>query len=215
MTPPARAEVWLDDLFWHKKMYRGARWRWWGEHVMKVITGHTGGKLTFDTFADLRLLEDHRRSVADQAFTCQLALADPLDDAGDVLGRWIPVADALGLTEVECSSTVWFADARPDLPRTNVKVEKVLRVVRRQPFNNPLIEAWELKQLWRLHQAAAAMLEDTTCDLIEHLRGSRPDVVLCEAADVVTSAGLTTRVDANRAARGEFGDPRRVPRQVF
>lgn len=182
---------------------------------MDLITQHTGGQLTFRNVDDLRLVEHYRQEADDEALTCQLALADPIEAAGAVLGRWAPVADVLGLTEVECSSTVWFAQVHPEWERTSAKVERVLRVVRRQPFINPLIEAWELKQLWRLHQAAAAMLEDTTCDVIEYLRDSRPDAVLCEAAGMLSSSALDTRVATNRELRGPFGDPRRIPRQVF
>jgi hypothetical protein len=215
VSTAATVETWLDDLFWHKKMYRGARWRWWGEHVTDLITTYTGGQLTFRSMDDLRQLQRYQQRAEDEAFTCQLALADPLQMAKDVMGIWNVVGAAVGLSEVECSTPVCFAETHPTQARTNHQVERVRRVVRRQPFKNPLIEALELKQLWRLHQAAAAMLEDTTCDLLVELRDSRPDVALCEAVGVLSSKGLDTRIAAARKARGGPGDPRRIPRQIY
>lgn len=212
---PALVATWLDDLWWHKKMYRGARWRWWGEHVMDMITSYTGGRLYFTTVEDLRRLQGYKYHAEEEAFTCQLALTDPLEQAGDLMGRWGAVAEALGLTTVDCSATVWFAAVLPDRARTNSAVERVKRVVQRQPFKNPLIEAFELKQMWRLHQAAATMLEDTTCDLLEELRESRPDAVLCEAAAIATVKGLDLRIATARTDRGGPGDPRRIPRQIY
>ena len=93
------------------------------------------------------------------------------------------------------------------------QISRVLRVVGRQPFRSPLIEAWELLQLSRMYQAAADVFEDLTVDLIGELRGQRPDEVLAVASGSGTIARMEQRIERAYDARGGPGDPRRYPSQ--
>ena len=43
----ARSALWLDDLRWHKQMFRQSRFQWTGEHAVDIITRHTGGQVEF------------------------------------------------------------------------------------------------------------------------------------------------------------------------
>ena len=95
------------------------------------------------------------------------------------------------------------------------QISRVLRVVGRQPFRSPMIEAWELLQLSRMYQAAADIFEDLTVDLIGELRGQRPDEVLAVASGSGTVERMERRIQRAHAARGGPGDPRRYPTQFI
>lgn len=206
------AALWLDDLRWHKKMYRESRFRWWGQHAVDIVTWETGGQTEFVTLGHLEELQRHQYRVLDQACVVRNAMAQRLQLASDAYGDdWVTVSAALGLTEVECASAVWFAGYAPAEEFESANVQRVLKFV---PFRNPLIEAWELKQLLRLFEAAADLLEDAICDLVEELLPTRPVAAIAAAADTPAS-GLQQRVDQARDERGAAGDSRRIPEQVF
>ena len=204
--------MWLDDLRWHKHMFRQSRFRWWDEHAMRIVTRHTGGQLEFSTVRHLELLQQYQYQVGEHLLLCREAMAEPLRQARDTLGGWEPVAAALGLSVVDCKVILWFAAGTRPEDRTNVNVKAVLRKL---PFSNPLIQAWELKQLWRLYEAAADIFEDAICDLIEELRPTRPEEVLVRASQDVSPVGLAARVRHARQERGGPEDPRRTPAQIF
>lgn len=209
----ARAEQWLDDLAWHKHMFKQSRFRWTGEHVMAVVTRYTGGQLEFTSVGHLGLLQRYQMDLLTYGSQVRDALAERLPAISDTLGdSWTPTAEALGLTIVDCKATVWFAVGTTPEQRTNLNVRRVLEYV---PFRNPLIEAWELKQLWRMYEAAADVFEDTICDLVDELRGSRPVEALVSAVDALSPAGLQQRIDFARGQRGVPGDARRAPVQAF
>lgn len=208
-----RAELWVDDLRWHRKMFQDSRFRWTSEHVMAIVTRYTGGQLDFTTVRHLELLHQYQLELLDYSCQTRDAMADPLRRANQTLGgNWEPTAEALGLTMIDCKVAVWFAVGASQEQRTNVNIERVLR---RLPFANPLIEAWELKQLWRMYESAADILEDTICDLAEELQPTRPVEFLVTATDTVSPAGLQQRISTAREQRGKPGDTRRLPVQTF
>src|SRR3546814_8417335 len=96
--------------------------------------------------------------------------------------------------------------------RDSANIRRVLKFV---PFRNPLIEAFELKQLMRMWEAAVDMFEDTICDLVEELLPTRPVSVLAEAMGCASEKGPMQRVELAREQRGLAGDERRLPVQVF
>ena len=149
-----RAELWLDDLVWHKRMFRQSRFRWTGEHAMDIVTRATGGALDYTTIGHLRWLQRRQDEVRDRGTQCRSAMADPLREAHQILG-WDRTAVAVGLTVVDCRLTLAFAAGTTQADRTNIDVKGALRQL---PFVNPLIQVWELKQLWRLYDAAHEML---------------------------------------------------------
>ena len=205
-----QAALWLDDLVWHKRMFRQSRFRWTGEHAMDIVTRSTGGCLDYSTVGHLRWLQRRQDEVRDRGTKCQSAIADPLRQAHAVLG-WDRTAKAVGLTVVDCRLTLAFAAGTTEAERSNVDVRGVLA---RLPFANPLIEVWELKQLWRLYDAARALLEDTLCDLLEELLETHPVDELVDATGIPPGRP-SARIERARLERGVAGDPRRTPSQRF
>jgi len=209
----ARVEVWLNDLHWHRRMFREARFRWSGEDVMAIITRYTGGQLSFTTVHHLELLQRYQLQLGEYSSQVRNAMAEPLQLANESLGgEWVPTSDALRMSVVDCKATTWFAIGVTPEERTNVNVKRVLHGL---PFANPLIEAWELKQLWRLYETAVDLLEDTICDLVDELRPTRPVDVLVAATDTRNESGLIQRVNYARELRGGPEDGRPVPAQIF
>jgi hypothetical protein len=207
-----RAELWLDDLQWHRHMFKESRFRWTGEHVLSIVTRYTGGQLSFTTVRHLELLQQHQSELQAYSHQCRLAMAMPLREARNTLGSWEAVSEAVGLSVVDCRATVWLAVGEPPEARTNMNVEQVLRSL---PFSNPMLQAWELKQLWQMYEAAVGVLEDATCDLVEELRSCRPAEVLVQATGALSWRELELRIQDARARRGPIGDPRRIPAQAF
>lgn len=205
-----RAELWLDDLRWHRSMFRQSRFRWTGEHAMDIVTRSTGGCLDYSTVGHLRWLQRRQDEVRDRGTQCQSAMADPLRQAHAVVG-WDRAAEAVGLTVVDCRLTLAFAAGTTEAERSNVDVRRVLAQL---PFANPLIEVWELKQLWRLFDAARDLLEDTLCDLLEELLETHPVDALVDATGI-PAGRPTARIAQARLQRGVAGDPRRTPSQRF
>ncbi|SHN88837.1 hypothetical protein SAMN05660350_04827 [Geodermatophilus obscurus] len=212
-----RAARWLDDLTWHKRMYRPARFRWWPEHLIDICTRTTGGQLDFTTVADLELLRRHRSVVQDVVDTFGGAIGQRLADAYMTVGSYDTIGAELGLTMTDIRvMVIWSAPENSDSGGwIHPQISRVLRVVGRQPFRNPLIETWELLQLQRMYRAAVDIFEDLTVDLIGELRGRRPDAVLAAASGSGTVERMERRVRWAHEARGGPGDPRRYPNQFF
>jgi len=206
------ASLWLDDLRWHKKMYRESRFRWTGQDAVGIVTWETGGQTEFVTLADLELLQRIQYKVLGLADPARNAMAQRLQLAYDAFGDgWATTSEALGLSEVECSAAVWFAEHAAPEDFDSVNVRRVLKFV---PFRNPLIEAWELKQLVRVFEAAGNLLEDAICDLAQELLPTRPEAAIAAAMNT-SPLGVTQRVAAALEERGGAGDERRIPEQVF
>ena len=212
-----RAARWLDDLTWHKRMYRPARFRWWPEHLVDICTRTTGGQLDFTTVADLELLRRHRRAVQDVVDTFSGAIGQRLADSYLTVGCYDTIGAELGLTMTDIRvMVIWSAPENSDSDEwTHPQISRVLRVVGRQPFRNPLIETWELLQLQRMYRAAVDIFEDLTVDLVGELRGHRPDAVLAAASGSGTVERMERRIRWAHEARGGPGDPRRYPNQFF
>ena len=212
-----RAARWLDDLMWHKRMYRPARFRWWPEHLVDICTKTTGGQLDFSTMAHLQLLPQHQSSVRDVVHQFSGAIGQRLANSYMTLGSYDTIGRELGLTMAEIRSMVIWSDAENAGPKgwSHPQISRVLRVVGRQPFRSPLIEAWELLQLSRMYQAAVDIFEDLTVDLIGELRGRHPDEVLAAASGSGTVKRMEQRIQRAHAARGGPGDPRRYPTQFL
>lgn len=207
------ASLWLDDLRWQKRMYRESRFRWTGQDAIGIVTWETGGQTEFTSLADLEALQRHQYTVLDSATRARNAMARRLELARDALGDgWDTVSTVLGLTELECDAAVWFARDAGEDEFDSVNIRRVLKFV---PFRNPLIEAWELKQLTRLFEGAANLLEDAICDLAEELLPTRPEAAVAAAANTHGANGLAQRISTARQERGRAGDERRVPEQVF
>lgn len=207
----AQAAVWIDDLYWHKKMYSQARFRWFPEDPINLVTAHTGGRLDFSTPGDVPLLEQAILAAGDEWELVRNTFASKLDDTRQIIVDVREIAALLNMGLVECESALWFHRQAPALGN-NINIRRVLRFV---PFRNPLLEAWELKQLLRLYEAAYDVLEDALCDLLEELLPTRDAVYLTSLTRSSTEQGMRARIAYSRELRGGPGDPRRVHHQVF
>lgn len=201
--------LWLDDVRWHKQMFRQSRFQWDAHDVLRIVTGSTGGQLDFTTVAHLRRLQSSQDQVCDFSAQCQVAMAEPLGRARSRLG-WEWTTEVLGLTVVECTMALALAGGTGQEPPN----DEVRRVLRQLPLTNPVTQAWELKQLWRLHEAARDVLEDAICDLLVELLAGHPSDELKRATGPLTGSPAL-RVECARLERGGPGDPRRIPRQRF
>lgn len=209
------AEEWIEDLRWHRRQYRQSLFQWSGSDALNAATEFTSGQQDFTTAHDLSRLETHRRLAAFHSSTCQRAFGKAARHARGGLGlhSWHSVADCLDLPATECSASAHFATWSEPKECTNNQVERVNKLVDGLFFTNPLIRAWELKQLWDLYSAAEDILEDALVDLAIELRHDREDTALAYALKMQTSIGLAQRIEAQRSLRGTAGDPRRIPRQ--
>lgn len=219
-TTRTDAEQWIDDLSWHRQVYKQSKFRWWDTEAVLVATEFTGGRNNFRTIADLRELERYRISVSEYALTCQRALGLALKDVRSNLNLsgWDRVGDLLDLDPGECASSSFFAtwaDPYDSRQISNPQVRRIRRMCDGFFFASPLLLAWELKQLWRLYQAAEDVLEDTLVDLLVELRETARTQDLVRAIGMSTEAGLDDRIAMQRDARGPVGDPRRIPQQTF
>ncbi len=208
--------AWIDDLRWHRDQYRQSRFQWTSSDALLAATEFTRGRQSFTTLSELRELSQARRSAAAYATVCQRAFGEAARHARrglETTTSWSAVARELDTTVVTCSASSHFSIWSQAHERTNPQVARVQKIVDGLYFSNPLIRAWELKQLWDLYAAAEDILEDTLVDLAVELDGFRRADAIAQAADVRTVAGLGHRIKAQRAQRGAIGDPRRTPHQ--
>lgn len=203
------AEAWLEDLHWHKRMYRRSGFRWTGGDAVSIVTAMSGGKVDFAGADDLRQLSEIQRSIDAYAHQCRRVMARTAWRATRELGDATAVGQALELDPVHVADTTWTAAEDGDA-RANVA-----RVLAGIPWANPLTHAWELKQLWRLYVAARTVVEDAVCDLVVEEFTGVAEHALIAAAAAPDRAQLCARVEQARAQRGRPGDPRRAPVQRY
>lgn len=205
--------TWLEDLYWHRQMFKPARTQWDGREVIDVVTRHTNGQLEFSTLADLESLSVTKGELDAAVQLVEKSLGVAAQRAAIAFcGDWSAVGEQVGLDWRDLRRMAEVAARTPAFvshPDVRVAVQEV-------PSRNPLSEAWEIKQLRSLWVAAAQMVEDAACDLIEELvdAGLGWDSLLVSVWDGDAHA-LRARVRRNRDARGAPGDPRRRARQRF
>ena len=208
-----QAALWVDDFTWHRKGFRQSRWRWFPETAIAVVAHKTGGRLDFSSTADVSFLEEALDQVQRQREIAQWAIAEKMVQTREVIPNLDTIAELLGMPATECSHTVWLYKMTRPAVTSDQHTREVLEYV---PFRNPLTEAWELKQLLRLYDAACAIAEDALCDLLDELLETRPaHVVLPLLMREQTEEQVRERIAHARRERGEPGDPRRLPEQVF
>lgn len=208
-----QAALWVDDFTWHRKMFRQARWRWFPETAIAVVAHKTGGRLDFSSTSDVPFLDEALEQVYRQRDVAQWAIAEKIVQTSEVIPDLDTIAELLGLPSSECSHIVWLYKMTRPTVTSDRHTSEVLEYV---PFRNPLTEAWELKQLLRLYDAACAIAEDALCDLLDELLETRPaQTVLPLLAREHTEAQVRERIAHARRERGEPGDPRRLPEQTF
>ncbi|MBF6333640.1 hypothetical protein [Nocardia transvalensis] len=219
---PRTPDEWVEDLDWHRDSYRYSKFQWTPEDALLIATRWTRGQDTFTNVADLATLTQRQLELGDYTETCQRALGKAIAEVQRGLQRpMADVADLLGLTQLECDEAVYLATVRTlwstpasPIPDSNAQVRRIRTMCDGMFFASPLLLAWELKQLWRMYQSAYNLLEDTVVDLIVELDSVDP-VAVAHASGMPNTRSLKQRIQTQRSERGEPGDPRRDPRQVF
>ena len=214
MTSPVAEEtaVWLEDLYWHRQMFKPARTQWDRREVIDIVTRHTGGQLEFSTVGDLEHLSVAKGEIDSAIRRIEKSLGAAAQRAAVAFGDWSAVGEKVGYDWRALRRMAETAARTPAfVPHPDVHI-----AVREVPARNPLSEAWEIKQLRSLWAAASQMVEDTLCDLVEELVeiGVGWESLLPAVWDR-SPESLKARVELNRVSRGQPGDPRRRHQQVF
>lgn len=206
-------EDWLEDMAWHRRMYRQSRFRWVPEDPLAIALTWTRGRLEHQTVAHLHQLDVQLRELR--------TFAAGIDDATIPLLRrarrhslsdgWGEGLALVGLT-AEGADELCRRTARPG----GHSHPDARRALRGFPLPNPWSQVWELLQVRSMYAAAEDLIEDVFCDLtleLKPLHGWRPlaEVTLRHR----TETALQVRVQEQRKTRGEPGDPRRIPEQRY
>lgn len=214
VQPATRSpEDWLEDMAWHRRMYRQSRFRWVPEDPLGIALTWTRGRLEHQTVAHLQTLDVQIYDLR--------AFAAGIDDAMTPLLRQARRHSAAsgwneGLALVGLSTT-----GADDLCRRTAKPggpghPEARRALRGFPLPNPWSQVWELRQVRNMYAAAEALMEDVFCDLVLELHPTHGWLPLAEVTlQHRTATQLQLRIQDQREARGEPGDPRRIPEQRY
>lgn len=209
----ALRDSWIAEFADHRRIHNESRFRWWADDVMSIVTWNTRGRIDFTELKHLAWLEEWRLNMGSYTDECAKWVGVPLLEAQSYF-RWTreynQLGEVVGLTPRECDELVyWWEIATERTPNQQV------RRIHKMAFSNPLIRIWELKQLWRMYQAAVDVAEDTLVDLVEELRPTHRLSDIVRESRSFTEGQLNARVTEARDARGGPNDPRRVPHQIF
>lgn len=167
VQPATRSPAdWLEDMAWHRRMYRQSRFRWVPEDPLGIALTWTRGRLEHETLAHLHTLDGQIGDLR--------SFADGIDDAMTPLlrqarrhsevGEWTQGLELVGLSAVGADD-LCQRTARPggaDHPDAR-------RALRGFPLPNPWSQVWELRQVRSMYAAAQAIMEDVFCDLVLEL----------------------------------------------
>lgn len=205
---------WVEDMTWHRRMYRQSQFRWVPEDPMAIALTWTRGRLVHETPRHLQRLDAQAWSLADYVRGIDGAMLAPLNaaqgkcrpdvwQAGLELLDWTPRdVETQRHVAVACMSTTQHPEAA--------------RALRGIPLPNPFSQLWELRQMRGMYTAAQNLIEDALCDLILELQPSQGWTHLAYLTQHHRSPQrLQSRVEQQREERGEPGDPRRIPHQRY
>lgn len=206
-----RPDQWLEDMTWHRRMFRESHFRWVPEDPMGVALTWTRGRLTFETPKHLLFLDDRLDSLREFAAQIDDAMLSPLADAQRELtpAAWRNGLSLIGLTPARVEVL------RRAAPRRLTPNPEARRVLRGIPLPNPLSMVWELRQVRGMYAAAEDLIEDAFSDLALELAPTCGWDCLAESTLLRSARSLQTRVQQQRARRGEPGDPRRTATQRY
>lgn len=203
---------WLQDTWWHRRMFGQSMFRWVPEDAMHVLLEHTRGRCVFETPGHLRVLEQHQQNLREWIGQIDDAICLELSAARRQLPQhsW-PVALAMtGFTPLEAGRIMRRRASAA--PPANPDVRRALHGI---PLANPLTHAWELRQVWGMYRAVDNMLEDLCCDLAVELERTHGLDRLASLTTDRSPDQLRWRIERQRDHRGEPGDARRRPLQTY
>lgn len=203
---------WLEDMSWHRRMFRQSHFRWVPEDPMAIALYWTNGRVLHETPAHLRTLDRQRHELHAFASGIDDAMIAPLAEAER---RCSPQdyrrgLELVGLSQHDVRLLRFFA------PRDVPPHREARRALRGIPLPNPFSQIWELRQMRSMYRAAEDILLDVYCDLILELA---PDHGWHNLAQLLqdnrSEPALRDFVDDQRRHRGGPGDPRREPLQRY
>ena len=168
----------------------------------------TRGQLIYDTPRHLRLLDEQILALRDYAAGIDDAMIAPLAEAKRRCSPadWKAGLELIGMTplDIEIIRHSGMGKVKPH--------REAKRALRGIPLPNPFSQVWGLRQMRGMYAAADDILEDAFCDLAVELAPTQgwdylAGLCICNR----TARTLQARVQMQRDARGELGDPRRVP----
>lgn len=214
-----RPSDWLADLAHHRRRFQQSAFKWTSGTAINLATRFTRGETSFTTIGDLRRLHTYRMNLASHTNVAHTALGEMIDQirTGMELPDFDAVAEILEMDPVDCGRAAFYHKWSKNNPekRSNEATDEIHRMVGKMVFRSPMLRAWELKQLWQLYVEAEALVQDAVTDLLVELDGTVTEEELAAAIERPTIAGLRFHIAEQRELRGEPGDPRRIPKQVY
>lgn len=211
-TAPRHPSDWVEDMSWHRRMYRQSRFRWMPEDPAAIALTWTRGRLEYATPGDMRLLDRQLDDLREFASGIDLAMLEPLAEAE----RRCSANDWSTGLELTGMSTRDLKVLRHGAPHLTTVHREARRAMRGIPWPNPFSRVWELRQMRGMYRAAEQLLEDTFCDLTIELAPAQGWQHLSQMTLYHRSARtLQSRVEDQREARGVPGDLRREPSQRY
>lgn len=209
---PRGSEHWVDDVLEHRRMFRQSRFQWAPEDAVHIALARARGRCDFSTPDHLRVLAAQQAEQRQWAGQIESAMAAYLRLAEVRLARaaWTTALAAVEMNRHEVEDVM--ARVVDGHSHTNRDVRRALHGI---PLPNPLTQAWELRQMLAMHQAADDLLEDTLCDLVLELAAQKGWDALASSTADAHAQQLRVRVERQRRLRGIPGDSRRLPQQRF
>lgn len=204
---------WIEDMSWHRRMFRQSSFRWVPEDPMSIALHWARGRLVHETPGHLRLLDQQIRDLHSYAFGIDVAISARLDEARKKTAGedWRAGLKLVGFTSTEVKFLRLDTLGLPVPPHQEVR-----RALHGWPLQNPFSQVWELRQMRGMYRAAENLLEDALCDLAVELAPRHGWHNISQVTRSNNSAKqLLARVEEQRELRGEPGDPRRVPSQQY
>lgn len=214
VQPATRSpEDWLEDMAWHRRMYRQSRFRWVPEDPLSIALTWTRGRLEHKTVAHLQTLDVQLCDLRDFAAGIDDAMTPLLRQARrhSAASGWSEGLALVGLSATDADK-LCRRTAKPG----GAGHPETRRALRGFPLPNPWSQVWELRQVRNMYAAAEAIMEDVFCDLTLELHPTHGWLSLAEVTlQHLTANQLQLRVQDQRETRGEPGDPRRIPEQRY
>lgn len=205
-------EDWLEDVHWHRRMYRQSHFRWVPEDPMGIALSWTRGRVLYETPGHLRVLDARRHALHEFATGIDDCMVGPLNLAEQQCGprQFRDGLELIDMTLDHMTLLRFFA------PREVKPHREAVRALRGIPLPNPFSQVWEMRQMRSMYQAAEDLLLDVYCDLILELAPSHGWHALAQLGkDNRSEPALRAVVADQRQRRGEPGDPRRAPQQRY
>lgn len=206
---------WVEQYRSHRAVNFGAYWTWTPQSPFRLVTNHSGGRTEYTTARDFGDLVRLRRQMTERMCAVRDAIAAELEDVGRrcpnvIEQRWRPVADEFDVPAIELAVAIGEAQVAPARVGAPAEVPAVLEACRELAIMNPLIRAWELRQVLSLWEAGIDLVTDTMADLMGELGHLSPAELSFATQGEIGARQIVALERNQRLERGLPGDPRRL-----